>query len=186
MKPSEFGRITASVFGISAVAIFLYYQLDLFKEGIEFLSLRFEEAANVEGNPVEAYFNRYLELLMVPYHNLKLEVIGNGLGSATRAGSVFGGYIWSENSWRRAFIEGGLVFGFAFVIWRFWITKDLLKLCLQAIRQSNYLPIFLFGATGPILLFGILGQPTNLGFATFGGGLCLAAIKTKTRIIENQ
>ena len=47
-KPSEFGRITASIFGISGVAIFLYSQLDLFQEGIEFLSLRFEEAANVE------------------------------------------------------------------------------------------------------------------------------------------
>ena len=54
-KPNEFGRITASVFGISSVAIVLYSQMDLFKEGIEFLSLRFEEAANVEGNPVEAF-----------------------------------------------------------------------------------------------------------------------------------
>ena len=178
-KPSEFGRITASIFGISGVAIFLYSQLDLFQEGIEFLSLRFEEAANVEGNPIQAYFNRYVELIMVPYYNLKFELIGNGLGSATRAGAVFGGYSWSENSWRRSFMEGGLFFGSAFILWRLWITKDLLKSCIQSLKQNNYLPIFLFGATGPILLFGILGQPTNLGFAAFGGGLCLASMKTK-------
>ena len=110
IKPTEFGRITASIFGISTVAIFLYYQLDLFKEGIEFLSLRFEEAANVEGNPVEAYFNRYLELIKAPLHSLKFEIIGNGLGSATRP-VPHSEDIWSENSWRRAFIEGGLFLG---------------------------------------------------------------------------
>jgi hypothetical protein len=176
-KPSEFGKITASVFGISTIAIILYSQVDLFKEGLDFLSLRFEEAANVEGNPIEAYFNRYLEMLMVPYHNLDQEFFGNGLGSATRAGSVFGGYVWSENSWRRAFLEGGSLFGLGFILWRIWITKDLLYPCIRSIKRNNFLPIFLFGATGPILLFGILGQPTNLGFAVFGSGLCLASTK---------
>jgi hypothetical protein len=185
-KPNEFGKITASVFGLSSVAIILYSQLDLFKEGIEFLSLRFEEAANVEGNPIEAFFNRYLEILMVPYHSLEFEIIGNGLGSATRAGSTFGGYTWSENAWRRAFMEGGLFFGFAFIIWRIWITKDLLILCIKAVKSNNHLPIFLFGATGPILLLGILGQPTNLGFVVFGAGLCLAACKSKKEIVNYQ
>ena len=33
--------------------------------------------------------------------------------------------------------------------------------------------IFLFGAAGPVLLFGLLGQPTNLGFAAFGSGFVL-------------
>jgi hypothetical protein len=178
-KPSEFGKITASIFGISFVALFLYSQVDLFKEGIQFLSLRFEEAANVEGNPIEAYFNRYFELITVPYNHLKLEFIGDGLGSATRAGSTFGGYLWSENAWRRAFMEGGFFFGFAFILWRLWITKDLMQSCIQSIKKNNFLPIFLFGATAPILLFAILGQPTNLGFAAFGGGMCLASIKTQ-------
>ncbi len=176
-KPSEFGKITASIFGISIVAIILYSQVDLFKEGLDFLSLRFEEAANVEGNPIEAYFNRYFEMLIVPYHYINAELLGNGLGSATRAGSVFGGYVWSENAWRRAFLEGGIIFGFAFILWRIWVTKDLLKPCIKSIKKNNFLPIFLFGATGPILLFGILGQPTNLGFAVFGSGLCLASTK---------
>ena len=41
----------------------------------------------------------------------------------------------------------------------------------------HLLAIFIFGAAGPVLLFGLLGQPTNLGFAAFGTGLCLAAAK---------
>ena len=36
-KPNEFGRITASVFGFSTLALILYSQVDLFKEGLEFL-----------------------------------------------------------------------------------------------------------------------------------------------------
>ena len=75
LKPSEFGRITASIFGISTVAVVLYSQLDLFKEGLEFLSLRFEEAANVEGNPIEAFFNRYFEILLVPLDYGKFDIV---------------------------------------------------------------------------------------------------------------
>ena len=81
---------------------------------------------------------------MVPYYNLKFELIGNGLGSATRAGAVFGGYSWSENSWRRAFMEGGFFFGSAFILWRAWITKDLLKSCIQALNKTTTFPFFLF------------------------------------------
>lgn len=176
-KPNEFGRIAASTFAFSTLALLLYTQIDLFKEGLDFLSLRFEEAANVEGNPIEAYFNRYYQMFMAPYYySLWVEGFGSGLGSATRAGAALGGgFGGAENSWSRPIIENGALLGFLFVFWRIWITKDLLISCIKAIKIGNYLAIFLFGATGPILLFGLLGQPTNLGFAAFGSGLCLAA-----------
>ena len=73
--------------------------------------------------------------------------------------------------------------GFLFIFWRIWITKDLLITCVNAVKRGNYLSIFLFGAAGPILLFGLLGQPTNLGFATFGSGLCLAAAVSKRKFV---
>ena len=176
-KPNEFGRITASVFGFSTLALILYSQVDLFKEGLEFLSLRFEEAANVEGTPIEAYFNRYYQIITAPYHySLFIDLFGNGLGSATRAGSMLGGtYGFAENSWARAITENGVIIGSMFLLWRVWVTKDLLGCCIQSVKKGNYLAIFLFGAAAPVLLFGLLGQPTNLGFATFGSGLCLAA-----------
>ena len=125
-----------------------------------------------------------MEILLVPLDYGKFDIFGNGLGSATRAGSIFGGYAWSENAWRRAFMEGGLFFGFTFIIWRILITKDLLMLCIKAVKRNNHLPIFLFGATGPILLLGILGQPTNLGFVVFGAGLCLASCKSKKELVN--
>lgn len=177
-KPSEFGRIAASVFGFSTLAIIIYSQIDLFQEGLDFLSLRFEEAANVEGNPVEAYFNRYRQMFLAPYHYGQwVDILGyNGLGGATRAGAALSGkYGWAENSWSRPILENGLLVGSLFIAWRIWLTKDLLISCIRAIKRGSYLAIFLFGASGPILLLGPLGQPTNLGFAAFGSGLCLAA-----------
>ena len=101
---------------------------------------------------------------------------GNGLGTATRAGSALGGGSGgAELSWSRPVLENGFLVGILFLAWRVWITKDLFLLCLDGVKRGNYLAIFIFGAAGPVLLFGLLGQPTNLGFAAFGGGLCLAA-----------
>ena len=176
-RPSEFGKITTSVFALIILALILYSQVDLFKEGLNFLTLRFEEAANVEGNPVEAYLKRYTDILVSPYEYSQFtSFLGNGLGSATRAGAALAGqYGGAEISWSRPILENGLMIGIFFIIWRLWITKDLLLSCIRAIKRGSYLAIFLFGAAGPILLFGLLGQPTNLGFAAFGSGLCLAA-----------
>jgi hypothetical protein len=184
-RPSEFGKIATSVFAFSALALILYSQIDLFEEGLSFLSLRFEEAANVEGNPIEAYFTRYFDIIQAPYQYSKfVDWLGyTGLGGATRAGAALGGTgIGAEISWSRPIIENGVIVGGLFIIWRIWLTKDLLSTCIKAVKEGSYLGIFLFGASGPILLFSPLGQPTNLGFAAFGGGLCLTAAIQKRNL----
>jgi hypothetical protein len=180
-KPSEFGKIAGSVFGFSTLGLILYSQVDLFQEGLEFLTLRFEEAANVEGNPIEAYFTRYLDIIIAPYYyNMWTGFFGNGLGSATRAGSALGGGMGgAEISWSRQVLENGLLVGGLFILWRLWIFKDLMMACIKGVKRGSYLAIFLFGAAAPIILFSPYGQPTNLGFAAFGGGLCLAALNQR-------
>ena len=188
LRPQEFGKITLFVFGLSAITIFLWTQIDIFMDGIDHLSERFKEAENVEGHPIEAYFNRYWEMISAPYYYNKFtDWLGNdGLGSATRAGSElarrFGSGGWggaAEISWARPILENGLVIGSLFIFWRIWVAIELLKACIRSIKRGNYLAIFLFGAAGPIIMFGLLGQPTNLGFAAFGGGLCLAAARAR-------
>ena len=88
-KPEQFGRITVLAFALTSLGLILYSQIDLFKEGFNFLSLRFEEAANVEGNPIEAYFKRYIDIILAPYeYSLFTSFSGYGLGSATRAGAA--------------------------------------------------------------------------------------------------
>ena len=180
-RPQEFGKIAATVFGFSAITLLLYTQLDLFTEGLDFLSLRFEEAANIEGTPTEAYFKRYWDIISSPYYYAQYtDFFGNGLGTATRVGARYSGQFGhAELSWSRPIIENGFLIGILFVLWRIWIAKDLLKTCINCIKKDSYLPIFLFGAAGPIILFSPLGQSTNLGFAAFGSGLCLAAALAK-------
>ena len=185
-KPNEFGKITTSVFVFLVLSLILYSQVDLFKEGLTFLSMRFEEAANVEGNPVEAYFLRYYDIIVSPYYyNMWIGFFGNGLGTATRAGSALGGgFGGAEISWSRQVLENGLLVGGLYILWRLWFFWDLFKCCLKAVKKEDYLSMFLFGASGPIILFSPLGQPTNLGFAAFGGGLCLAAAVSRKRLVE--
>jgi hypothetical protein len=187
-RPKEFGKITFFVFGLSAVTIFLWTQVEVFLQGVEHLRQRFDEAANVEGNPVEAYFNRYWNIISAPYYyNQFTPLLGNeGMGSATRGAHgvarLFGIPLMgggAEISWSRPVLENGFLVGTLFIAWRVWLALDLLKICIKAINRGNYLAIFLFGAAGPIILFGLLGQTTNLGFAAFGGGLCLAAARAK-------
>jgi len=181
LKPQAFGRITVTAFILAGLAFFLYSQVTLFKDGLDFLSLRFEEAANVEGNPVTAYFIRYWDIFSAPINSIRFDSIngflGNGLGSGTRAGAALGRGFGFELDWARQIFESGAFIGITFIVWRFWICRDLLTACLNGVRRNSYLPIFLWGASAPVILFGILGQPTNLGFAAFGGGLCLAACK---------
>ena len=123
--------------------------------------------------------NRYYQIIVAPYEYSKfVDFFGKGLGMSTRAGlALAGGFGGAELSWSRQVLENGAVIGSIYIIWRLWITKDLLYMCINSIKELNYLPILLFGAAGPIIAFGLLGQPTNLGFAAFGGGICLASCK---------
>jgi hypothetical protein len=182
-RPNEFGKITASTFILLVFGLLLYSQIDLFQDGLEFLSMRFEEAANVEGNPIEAYFVRYWEIIYSPFRSLNFQSLGgwlgNGIGAGTRAGAALGRGYGFELDWNRHIFENGAILGLIFIFIRVWITRDLLYACISSIKRNSYLAILLWGAAAPVILFGILGQPTNLGFAAFGGGLCLAATKKR-------
>ena len=176
-KPQEFSKISAVIFIFSVLCLILYSQIDLFKEGFDFLSMRFEEAANVEGNPVEAYFKRYYDMVTAPYYySLWTGMFGSGLGTATRAGAALGGgFGMAEIGWSRQILENGPFLGLMYILWRVWMVKDLLLTAVSSIKRGSYLSIFLWGSGAPIFLFTPLGQPTNLGFMAFGSGLCLAA-----------
>ena len=82
----------------------------------------------------------------------------------------------AEISWSRQVLENGLLVGGFYILWRLWIFKDMMMACMKGVQRGAFLAIFLFGAAAPIILFSPFGQPTNLGFAAFGGGLCLAAL----------
>ena len=89
---------------------------------MDFLSLRFEEAANVEGNPIEAYFNRYYKCLSHPITTTCGRIgWANGLGTSDPGRMQL---LVADGEVLRMpgpdpVIENGLIVGDYFLSWRF-------------------------------------------------------------------
>jgi hypothetical protein len=108
-------------------------------------------------------------------------LLGYGLGMGTNVGSaLLSGkvtYLLAEGEWARVLLESGPILGAAFLIWRIWLALDLGWKAIQHALQGNPLPLLLFGMCGLAIVNGQWGQATTLGFAIFGGGLCLASMR---------
>jgi hypothetical protein len=86
----------------------------------------------------------------------------------------------SEGEWGRVILESGPILGLAFLIWRTMLTAKLGLLSIRELKRGQILSLMLWCAGFLSLLSGQFGQPTNLGFAVFVCGLCLAAANAKT------
>ena len=181
-NPRAFGSTFGFILSLT-IALVLLGNTEIYKEGMQFLQMRFDEASNVEGNAMVAYFNRNFEIIQSPIRDTlnHLDIFGRGIGSGTQAGIRLGANnaFFGENEWQRHILESGIIVGNMFIFWRVLLALYLLRLCIHAIKRENYLPIFIWGSCSHIILWMPIGQPTTLGFATLGGGLCLAAIRTK-------
>jgi hypothetical protein len=83
-------------------------------------------------------------------------------------------FMLSESEWPRVILESGPVLGVAYLLLRVLIVILLGVSSWRALREDS-LPLLLFGASSLVVISGQFGQPTTLGFACLGGGLCLAA-----------
>ena len=161
-------------------------RLPVFKEGLGILSERFTSSAEAgDTTIIRGMIDRTTGTLTEGLKNLdKPPLFGFGLGIGTAGGAKFlighGAFLLSENEWTRILFESGPIVGLAFLVWRTALTLKLLAMSvLFLIRRSAILPILLFASGFVALLNGQLGQPTNLGFAVFVSGLCLAATQMK-------
>jgi hypothetical protein len=84
----------------------------------------------------------------------------------------------TEGEWGRVILESGPILGVAFLLWRTILTFRLGLFSFRQLKRGEILPIMLYCAGFLALLNGQFGQPTNLGFAVFISGLCLAAGNT--------
>ena len=105
---------------------------------------------------------------------------GYGLGIGTNGGAKFltgrAMFLLTEGEWGRVILESGPILGLAYLLWRTLLTARLGFLSFRKLRQGEIFPIMLFAAGFVSLLNGQFGQPTNLGFAVFVCGLCLASM----------
>ncbi|MCA1659860.1 MAG: hypothetical protein LC642_04875 [Verrucomicrobiaceae bacterium] len=180
---NQFGRNLLIVVVVLLVAA----QLPVFKEGVQVLSDRFtavaeSEEKSIAGGLLSRTFSGFSEGFLLLG---RAPIGGYGLGIGTNGGAKFltgrAIFLLSEGEWGRVVLESGPILGLAYILWRTMLT---FKLGLFSYRQLKWggqiLPIMLYAAGFLSLLNGQFGQPTNLGFAVFVCGLCLAAANTKT------
>ena len=177
---NQFGRNLLIV----VVVLVIVTRLPIFKEGVQILSDRFTASAEAEETTIASgllarTFSGFTEgfLLMS-----RAPIGGYGLGIGTNGGAKFltgrAVFLLTEGEWGRVILESGPILGLAFLLWRTWLTIKLGFFSFKQLTMGNILPIMLYAAGFMSLLSGQFGQPTNLGFAVFICGLCLAAGNT--------
>lgn len=154
---------------------------DFFDEGMQVMATRVENATETEESS-GGVSGRVLDNLAEPFRLLDdTPFLGHGLGVGTNVGAMLIAgrveFLLSEGEWSRIVQESGPLLGLLYLFMRlglaFWIGGQAWK----SARQGNALPLLLFTACAPNFINGSFGQPTTLGFAALGAGLCLAACR---------
>ena len=179
---NQFGRNLLIV----VVVLVIVTRLPVFKEGVQILSDRFTDTAEAEETTIASgllarTFSGFTEGISAHEpgtdwrlrpghrHEWRREVFDRPLRLPL-----------TEGEWGRVILESGPILGLAFLLWRTWLTIKLGFFSFKQLTMGNILPIMLYAAGFMSLLSGQFGQPTNLGFAVFVCGLCLAAGNTTT------
>ena len=184
-RPSAMNQFARNLL-IVVVALLIAVRLPFFKEGVQVLSDRFTDVAEAEGTTIASdllsrTFSGFTEgfLLLT-----RAPIGGYGLGIGTNGGAKFltgqAVFLLSEGEWGRVILESGPILGLAYVVWRTMLTFKLGLFSFRELKRGQILSLMLFAVGFVPLLNGQFGQPTNLGFAVFVCGLCLAAGNTKT------
>ncbi len=156
--------------------------IPIFSEGIEVLSSRAEIAGAHEAK-TGGFMARFLRSFLKPFENIEqIPLLGHGLGMGTNVGAVLSTgklqFLLAEGEWERIVLESGLFLGLLYILLRILIAFWLGKNCIKGVyTNNNILPLLIFGSCIIDILIGQFGTPSTLGFAVFGGGLCLAACR---------
>ena len=178
---NQFGRNLL----IAVAVLLIVTRLPVFKEGVQILSDRFTDTAEAEetsiaGGLMARMFSGFTEgFLLIP----QAPMGGYGLGIGTNGGAKFltgrSVFLLCEGEWGRVVLESGPILGFAYLLWRTLLTVKLGLFSFRKLKEGEIFSIMLFAVGFVPLLNGQFGQPTNLGFAVFVCGLCLASANTK-------
>jgi hypothetical protein len=171
---------------IVVVVLLIASRLPIFNEGVKVLSDRFTAVAEAEETTIAGGLTtRVLSGFTEGFLLLGRAPIGGyGLGIGTNGGAKFltgrALFLLTEGEWGRVVLESGPILGVAYLVWRTMLTFSLAFFSYRQLKRGEILPLMLYAAGFLSLLNGQFGQPTNLGFAVFICGLCLAAGNTTT------
>ncbi len=162
------------------VMVFGLMQIPSFQEGLALTTRRILIAEQIESDR-GGVIGRFASGFLVPFvESENTPVFGLGLGLGTNAGSAIATgrvsfLLGAEGEWARVFAESGPFLGLLYILWRSSLFIWLGLFSFSRLSQNYILPLLLFSSAGLGILRGQFGQPTSLGFAVFGSGLCLTA-----------
>lgn len=164
-----------------AVAFAILSYLPLFDDARNAFLSRWDTAAgSTDASGVSIVSDRVFsggDFLWASLEKASLFGEGIGMGSNVAARLTTGrmGFTLAENEWAKCLLEMGLPLGLAFVGLRFLFAFALLRRTWERLRHHrDALPWMLFCGSVIPLVSGQWAQPTSLGFAALGTGLCLA------------
>jgi hypothetical protein len=159
--------------------------LPIFKEGRDVFMSRWttstgsnesEAAQNISDRILGGFITPFIAMRRAPAFGMGIGV-GSNVGAKLLSGKV--GFLLAEDDWSKIFLELGPVLGSAFIGLRVFLTCYLGIVSLLAlVRRHEALPLLIFSAIGSAVIQYQWGPPTLLGFAVFGSGMVLAALKT--------
>jgi hypothetical protein len=161
----------------AALLVFVASGWSEYRLGLDVLDSRVVGSGGVKEGMVDRFFGGFLTPFQAA---VQAPLLGYGLGIGTNAGSslLHGGereFLLAEGDLARVVLESGPILGFAFILLRLAIVLHLGAVSWRSLKQDNPLPMLIFGGCFLDIFMTQFGQPTALGFACFGGGLCLAA-----------
>jgi hypothetical protein len=179
LRPDAVNRFGQALL-VTLILGFIVSRTPIFREGIDVLSTRFNEAAAEQSSLVRGLITRAFSVFEEGFLVLdKAPLLGYGLGVGTNAGAKFltghSVFLLTEGEWSRIFLESGPVLGLVYLAWRCALVLRIGWLSVKSVRLGNLLPLLLFSATFLPTICGQFGQPTILGFAVLVSGLALAA-----------
>ncbi len=166
---------------VGALVVVVLGFLPVFDDAREAFLSRWETATQADEVGMDAVTGRVFgggDYLASVLDQATLFGKGVGMGSNVAARLTTGrmGFLLAENEWAKCLLELGLLLGVAFLGLRFALAFSLLRRALTRLRaRRDPLPWLIWSASSVPLLFGQWAQPTGLGFAILGAGLCLAA-----------
>ena len=168
---------------MGALLVGLSY-LPIFKEGRDTFLMRWDTAAiSSDGDAVQNVTDRIFGGFFTPFRAMtRAKTFGMGIGVGSNVGAKLlsgkVGFLLAEDEWSKVFLELGPVLGCAFIFFRIGLTCYLGVVALGALLyRREALPLLIFSATGAAVFQYQWGPPTLLGFAVFGSGMVLAALK---------
>ncbi len=176
-----FNAALLRLLAVGALVVIAIGFLPVFDDAREAFLSRWDTATQADEVGVDAVTGRVFgggDYLADVLNRATLFGKGVGMGSNVAARLTTGrmGFLLAENEWAKCLLELGLPLGLAFLGLRFSLALGLLRRAFSRLRtQRDPLPWLLWSASTLPLISGQWAQPTSLGFATLGAGLCLAA-----------